>query len=189
MMQAIENMNRFLFSLYIICLVHAQVPQNCVNSMVVNDIESGGGGAMLAKVIDHHNEDYYQHQQQQHHLRHMHNQQNHNHHHHHNNHRHHNVHHHQPEAAHHVDAGHHNDVEIGHTQPNMVSFFFKWTTIFESHNIHTRPRNLPKYSSISEYIYGCIFPFVILFWYSNCRRFTRINYQNLHQTIIKIYEK
>ncbi|XP_031629954.1 growth/differentiation factor 8 [Contarinia nasturtii] len=112
-------MNRFLFSLYIICLVHYQVPKNCVYSMVVNDIESGG--SYLAKVFDH-NENHPNHQQQQqqellqqqqhhHHLRHSHNQQNY--------HRHHTVHHHQADVNHHVDAGNHNDVEIGHTQPNM----------------------------------------------------------------------
>lgn len=115
-------MNRFIFSLYIICLVQAQVPKNCVNSMVVNDIDSGG--SYLAKAFDEgvtnqqQLEEQEQKLQQQHHMRH--NQQNHHHHHHHHNtHRHHNVHH-QADAHHHVDAGNHNDVEIGHTQPNMV---------------------------------------------------------------------
>lgn len=123
-MQAAVNMNRFLFSLYIICLVHAQVPKICVNSMFVNDIE-GGGGSYLAKVLDHSGDHPQQHPQQNHHqqhqhnLRHSHNQQNHHHNNNNNNYRHHNVHH-QAEAHHHVDAGNHNDIEIGHTQPNMV---------------------------------------------------------------------
>lgn len=124
MMQATVNMNRFLLSLYIICLVHTEVLQNCVNSMVVNDIESGG--SYLAKVSDH-NENHQPEQQQPHHnIRHSHNQPNHpHHHHHHSTHGHRNLHHHQADAHHHVDAGNHNDVEIGHTQPNMVNFCHK----------------------------------------------------------------
>lgn len=160
-MQATLNMNRFLLSLYIICLVHAQVPQNCVNSMVVSDIEGGSSG-YLAKLnnLDHIEDNQQLQQQQQqtphHHLRHTHNQQNHHHHHHYQNHNNninsnhrnsHNAHHHQAEQHlqtgehHHVDAGHHNDVEIGHTQPNMVNWFSLlllnlWTNISELNDAH-----------------------------------------------------
>lgn len=115
-METTINMNRFLLAFYIICLVHAQVPQNCVESMVVNDIDTGG--SHLAKIFEH------QHQlQQQHHLRHGHIQ---NHHHRHHQH-HHNSNYQQAEAHHYVDAGNHNDVEIGHTQPNMVNFVINKT--------------------------------------------------------------
>lgn len=90
--------------------------------MVVSDIESGG--SHLAKLFDENANHQQQHQLQHHHLRHNHIQQNH---HHHNTHRHHNDEHHQAKAHHHVDAANHNDVEIGHTQPNMVNFCQKQT--------------------------------------------------------------
>lgn len=117
-MQTAINMNRFLLSLYIICLVHAQVPQNCVKSMVVNDIDTGG--SHLAKIFDisaTEHQHQQQQQQQQHHIRHGHIQ---NHHHHHQHH--HNSNQQQAESNHNVDAGNYNDVEIGHMQPNMVNF-------------------------------------------------------------------
>lgn len=95
-MQITVNMNRFVFSLYIVCLVHAQAPQNCVKSMAVNDIDTGG--SHLAKMFDitevEQNQQRQQLEQQQlhqqqlqqqhhHHMRHGHTRVHHNHNHHH----------------------------------------------------------------------------------------------------------
>lgn len=133
-------MNRFLVSLYIICLVHAQVPRNSVNAMIVNDInsDSNSGGSFLARDMDSETASENHHQQllQQHRLRHIYNQNhqnhpNHNSNHnqypnqHHESHANHNGHHRQTESHHHVDGASHNDVEIGHIQPNMVKFCHK----------------------------------------------------------------
>lgn len=122
-------MNRFLLSLYIICLVHAQVPQNCVKSMIVNDIDTSG--SHLARIFDNDSAaEYEQQQQKQHHSRHDQIVANLHHRHHHHNQRHHNSNHDQQQQqeelqqqidSRYVDAGNHNDVEIGHTQPNMVN--------------------------------------------------------------------
>lgn len=93
-MQITVNMNRFVFSLYIVCLVHAQVPQNCVRSMAVNDVDTGG--SHLAKIFDSTEveqkqrqqlEQQQQHQQQlqqqhHHHMRHGHTRVHHHNHHH-----------------------------------------------------------------------------------------------------------
>lgn len=139
-------MNRFLVSLYIICLMHAQVPRNSVNAMIVNDInsDSNSGGSFLARDMDSETASENHHQQllQQHRLRHIYNQNhqnhqnhpnhpNHNSNHnqypnqHHESHANHNGHHRQTESHHHVDGASHNDVEIGHIQPNMVKFCHK----------------------------------------------------------------
>lgn len=90
--------------------------------MVVNDIENGTNRP--AKVFDE-SASYQHHQKLQlrhHQLRRNHIQQNH---HHHSIHPHQNAEHHQSKTHHHVDAGNHNDVDFGHTQPNMVNVYHK----------------------------------------------------------------
>lgn len=122
------NMDRFLILLYIICLVHTQVPRNCVNSKIVSDLNSDSysGGSYLAKDLNSEtlSENHHQQLLQQHRLHHKtHQKQNHYSNQRHETHNHHNGHHHNHDGSHHhVDAGNHNDVEIGHTQPNMVNY-------------------------------------------------------------------
>lgn len=140
-MQIKIKMNRLLVLLYSICLVHTQVPQNSVNSVIVNDIngDSHSGGSYLAREFDSEvaSETHHQKLLEQHRLRHNHQQVHQNHHQsnkNHNNqhtiqqhapHGNHNEHHHQSESQHHVDEDSHNDNEIGHIQPNMVKFYHK----------------------------------------------------------------
>lgn len=113
--------------------------------MVVNDIETGG--SHLARIFDSDSAAEYEHQQQQqHHIRHGQLANHHHHRHHHNTqHGHQNLNHRQqpqPQQqhqqqhqrlaeSHNVDAGNHNDVEIGHTQPNMVNVVIN--TLFIEH--------------------------------------------------------